>query len=401
MPEKDIKKIEYALTRGVENIYPDKKSLADALCSGKKIKLYCGYDPSGPILHLGHMISFRKLAQFQKLGHEVIVLIGDFTGMIGDPTDKTAARKKLTREEVLKNSANYKKFAARFLDFSGENPAKILYNSEWGDKLTFRDVIELASNFTVQQMLVREMFQQRLKKEKPIYLHEFLYPLAQAYDSVAMDVDLEIGGNDQIFNMLCGRELMRALKNKEKLVLAFKLLTDPQGKKMGKTEGNMVALDETPDQMFGKIMSWVDGLIIPGFELLTDVSTEEINKIKEGMDEGKVNPRDAKARLAKEIITICYNNKSAEEAENEFEKIFKEKELPSEIENVSFPEGGIIITGLITGTGMAKSNSEAKRLVVQGGFKIDGVVEEDWKKIINVKKGQVLQAGKRNFKKII
>jgi tyrosyl-tRNA synthetase len=401
MPEKDLQKIEHVLTRGVENIYPDKKSLTAALSSGKKLKLYCGFDPSGPSLHLGHLIQFKKMGQFQKLGQEVIMLIGDFTGMIGDPTDKMAARKKLTREDVLRNSGNYKKIAGKFLDFSGENPVKILYNSEWNDKLSFRDLIELSSNFTVQQMLAREMFQQRLKEEKPIYLHEFLYPLAQAYDSVVMDVDLEIGGNDQTFNMLCGRELMRVLKNKEKLVLTLKLLTDPQGKKMGKTESNMVNLDENPDQMFGKIMSWTDGLITPGLELLTDISMVEINKIKEGMDNGKINPRDAKVKLAKEVITICHDKESAEVAEKEFEKIFKEKELPSEIEEINLPKGNFHITDTITSLGLAKSKGEAKRLIIQGGLKIDGVVEKDWEKIIERRQGQIYQVGKRKFKKII
>jgi tyrosyl-tRNA synthetase len=403
MTEKDLQKIEYVLTRGVENIYPDKKSLAAALSSGKKLKLYCGFDPSSPSLHLGNMIQLRKLSQFQKLGHEVIMLIGDFTGMIGDPTDKAAARKKLTREEVLKNSENYKNIAGKFLDFSGQNPAKILHNSEWSDKLTFRDLIELSSNFTVQQMLIRDMFQQRLKDEKPIYLHEFLYPLAQAYDSVAMDVDLEIGGNDQTFNMLCGRELMGALRNKEKSVLTSKLLTDPQGKKMGKTEGNMVNLEEAPNEMFGKIMSWTDGLIIPGFELLTDVSMSEIDEIKKGMLSGKINPRDAKVKLAKEIIMICHNKESAAMAEKEFDKIFKEKDLPSEIEEYKkdkLPEE-MRITDTATQIGLVDSKSEAKRLIIQGGFKIDGVVEKDWEKIIKIKRGQVFQAGKRKFKKII
>jgi tyrosyl-tRNA synthetase len=401
MSEDKLGKIEEVLSRGVANIYPDKKSLAERLASGQKIKLYCGYDPSGPSLHLGHMITLKKLSQFQKLGHEVIMLIGDFTGMIGDPTDKSAARKKLSREEVLKNSANYQKIVSRFLDFSGQNPAKILYNSQWNDKLTFKELIELASNFTVQQMLAREMFQKRLEDKKPIYLHEFLYPLAQAYDSVAMDVDLEIGGNDQTFNMLCGRDLMRTMKNKEKLVLTLKLLTDSEGKKMGKSEGNMVELDEDPNQMFGKIMSWPDELIIPGLELLTDISLSEIEKIKEGMQNGKINPKNAKAGLAKEIITICHNKDLAFLAEKEFEKIFKAKEIPSEVEEVEVSEEKINIIELLVRIGLAESKSEAKRLISQGGLKIDGETEKDWQKMIKIKKGQIFQAGKRKFKKIV
>ena len=197
-------KIKEALERGVEKIYPSRSALEKKLKSGRKIRLYCGFDPTAPTLHIGNAIQIRKLAQFQKLGHEVIFLLGDFTGMIGDPTDKAAARKKLTRKEALKNATNYKKQAGKILKFSGKNPAKFLYNSQWSDKLSFAGLIEIASRFTVQQMLVRDMFQERIKAKKPIYLHEFLYPLAQAYDSCVMDVDLEIGGKDQIFNMLCG-----------------------------------------------------------------------------------------------------------------------------------------------------------------------------------------------------
>jgi tyrosyl-tRNA synthetase len=401
MQEDQLQKIEEVLARGVENIYPSKDLLKEKLASGQKIKLYCGYDPSGPSLHLGHMISLKKLAGFQKLGHEAIMLIGDFTGMIGDPTDKAATRKKLTREEVLKNSVNYQKIASKFLDFSGENPAKILYNSQWNDKLTFCDLIELSSNFTVQQMMTRDMFQKRVEEKKPIYLHEFLYPLAQAYDSVAMDVGLEVGGNDQTFNMLCGRDLLKNLKNKEKFVLALKLLTDPQGKKMGKSEGNMVNLDEAPNQMFGKIMSWSDELIVPGLELLTEVSLQKIGEIKEDMKNDKINPKIAKAGLAKEIITVCYNKNLAEEAEKEFEKIFKEKEVPSEIEEINIPKGKFSIIDTVAELGLTKSKGEAKRLIIQGGLKIDGLVEKDWKKIIERKSGQIFQGGKRNFKKIV
>jgi len=224
MSKEQEQEIDEILTRGVEKIYPSKEELKKSLMSGKKIRLYCGYDPTAKSLHIGNAISINKLGQFQKLGHEVIFLIGDFTGMIGDPTDKSATRNKLTREDTLRNSENYKKQASGYLKFDGENPAIVRYNSEWSDKLTFKDLIGLSSNFTVQQMLERDMFEKRIKEEKPVYLHEFLYPLAQGYDSVAMDVDLEIGGNDQMFNMLAGRDLMKAIKGKEKFVLTMKIL---------------------------------------------------------------------------------------------------------------------------------------------------------------------------------
>ncbi len=262
-------------------------------------------------------------------------------------------------------------------------------------------MLELASYFTVERILERDMFQRRIKEGKEIHLHEFLYPIFQAYDGATMEVDLEIGGNDQTFNMLAGRDLMKKIRNKEKFVMALKLLSDPSGKKMGKTEGNMVNLDEKPDQMFGKIMSWPDELIVPGMDLLTDIPSPEIDEIKEGMQGGKINPRDAKAKLAREIITACHNKDSAILAEKEFEKIFKEKELPSEIEGVSIREGEINIIDLVFQIGLAKSKSEARRLIIQGGLKIDGSIEKDWEKTVKIKKGQIFQGGKRNFKKII
>jgi len=390
-------KIKEVLEKGVEKIYPSKEALEKTLKSGTRIKLYCGFDPTSPNLHIGSAVQFRKLAQFQKLGHEVIMLIGDFTTMIGDPTDKSAARKKITRKEILKNAKNYKNLASKILRFSGKNPAKIMYNSQWNDKLTFVELIELASNFTVQQMIIRDMFQERLKKDRPIYLHEFLYPLTQAYDSVVMDVDLEVGGNDQTFNMLCGRDLMKVLKNKEKFVLTTKLLMDPLGKKMGKTEGNMINLDEKPNEMYGKIMSWPDSLISPGFELCTDLSIEEINQIKKK----KNNPRDDKARLAREIVAIHHNKAVAQKAEKEFNRVFKERGIPSEVKSYKLGVKNLNILDLLFKTGLASSKSEAKRLVEQGAIKIDKSTVKDWRVKINIKKGIIIQAGKRKFIKLV
>ena len=271
---------DYVLTRGVAEILPSKDGLKE-LMSSRKIKLYQGFDPSMPSLHLGNLVGILKLRQFQKLGHEVIFLIGDFTGMIGDPTDKVTARKKLSREEVLKNTEKWKEQVGKILSFEGDNPAKILYNSEWNDKKTFKDLIEITSNFTVQQMIERDMFELRLKKNEPIYLSEFLYPVAQGIDTVEMDVDLEIGGSDQIFNMLAGRTLMKALKSKEKYVLATKLLVDKEGNKVGKTAGNALFLDATSENFYAGIMSFPDEAIFTGFELLTEVDLTGLDeKIK-------------------------------------------------------------------------------------------------------------------------
>ncbi len=392
-------KIEEVLTRGVENIYPSREALGKVLESGKKIRLYNGIDPTGK-LHLGHLVILRKLRQFQDLGHEVIVLIGDFTATIGDPTDKSSARKPLTRKQVLENAKNYKKQIGKILDLKKSN-VRFLHNEQWTNKLKPVDLLEIASYFTVARLLERDMFQKRIQEGRDVLLHEFLYPVFQAYDSVTMGVDLEVGGNDQMFNMLAGRDLMKKMKNKEKFVMTLKLLTDPSGKKMGKTEGNMVNLDEDSKEMFGKIMSWPDELIAPGMELLTDIPSLEIVKIKEGMNSGKINPRDAKARLAREIIAACRDKNSAVLAEKEFGRVFKEKELPSEIEGASIPEREMNIIDLVFQIGLAKSKSEAKRLITQGGLKIDGAVEKDWKKMVKVKKGQIFQAGSRKFKKVI
>lgn len=400
--DKNIEKqIDEILTRGVENIFPGREELKKVLMSGKKIRLYCGYDPTAKSLHIGNAISINKLGQFQKLGHEVIFLVGDFTGMIGDPTDKTAARKRLTREEVLENSKNYQKQATGHLKFNGDNPAIIKYNSEWSDKLTFKNLIDLSSNFTVQQMLQRDMFQERIKDEKPIYLHEFLYPLAQGYDSVAMEVDLEVGGNDQMFNMMCGRDLMKAVKNKEKFVLTTKLLADETGKKMGKTEGNVVNLDEAAENMFGQVMAWSDGLIIPGLELCTNVPLEEIEKIKKEMEDGDLNPRDAKLRLAGEIVEIYHGEDKARDARDYFIKTFSQKEIPENVAEFKIDGESKKLAEILVESGNAKSLSDARRKIEQGGVSIDEEKLTDAQAIITKEKnGKVLKIGKLGFIKI-
>ncbi|KPJ57567.1 hypothetical protein AMJ49_00380 [Parcubacteria bacterium DG_74_2] len=392
---KNPEKIKEILEKGVEKIYPNKKFLEKKLLEKKKLRVYCGYDPSAPKLHLGHLPTLLKLAQFQRTGHKVIMLIGDFTGMIGDPTGKISTRRMLSKKEVILNSKKYKNFASKILDFRGKNPAKLLFNSQWLAKISFSDLINLASNFTVQQMIIRDFFQERIKKKKPIFLHEFLYPLAQAYDSVAMDIDLELGGKDQTFNMLCGRDLMRSLKGKEKIVMALKLLVDPTGKKMGKTETNLIPLDESPNEIYGKTMSWPDNSIFPGFELCTNFSLKEIEKIK------KLHPQKAKAVLAREIVKICHNEILAKKAEKEFNRVFKERRTPSQIKKVKVKEKILNILELLKRTNLVSSKNEAKRLVLQKGIKIDSKIEKDWKKNLKIKKGMIIQVGKRRFAKII
>ena len=386
--------INQVLTRGVENVYPNKEALEKVLKSDKKIKLYNGIDPTGPSLHLGHSVQMMKLKQFQDLGHKVIVLIGDFTAQIGDPTDKSAVRKQLTHEQVMKNCQGYKEQIGKILDL---NKVEFKYNSKWLGKLSFADTLELSSNFTAQQTLARDMFKKRIEDGKDLYLHEFLYPLMQAYDSVYMDVDLEIGGNDQMFNMLAGRTLMRKIKDKEKYVLTTKLLVDPSGKKMGKTEGNMVNLNEKPDQMFGQIMAWPDGLIIPGLELCTYTPMEEIKQIDKDIKEDKLNPRDAKAKLAKEIISIYYDKKQAEKAEKEFNKVFKEKGKPTDMPVYKATKQKAKIIDILFDSNLTSSKSRARRLIEEGGVKIDNQKITDWQEEISIRNNMIIQVGKRKF----
>ncbi len=341
------------LTRAVSNIYPNTESFKKALESGKKLKIYFGIDPTGPDLHLGHAVPMMKLRELQDLDHEVILLIGDFTAMIGDPTDKTATRVKLSAEQVRENCRNYLGQAWKILD---EKKTEVKYNSEWLSKLNFAEVLELASNLTVPQLLKREMFQKRLDEGKELFLHELLYPVMQGYDSVALDVDAEIGGNDQTFNMLVGRDLMKSVRSKEKFVLATKLLAAPGEAKMSKTEGNMITLADNPSEMYGKVMSWSDALLPLGFELCTRVASGEIEEILAG------HPRDAKMRLAREIVSLYHGTSAAEQAEQGFIKTFQKGEEPEQWENITGKKGEKLAEVLLRASAV-ESKSAWRRLV--------------------------------------
>ncbi|MEK7066152.1 MAG: tyrosine--tRNA ligase [Patescibacteria group bacterium] len=393
----DDKIIEKLLTRGVENVYPSTNFLRELLLSGKRLRIYNGIDPTGPSLHLGHAIQLRKLKQFQDLGHEIVLLIGDFTAMIGDPTDKMATRVALTREQVLDNARLYKEQASHFIKFDGENPASITHNSDWLAKMSFADTINLSSKVTYAQTIKRDMFQQRIKEDKDLYLHEFLYPLLQGYDSVAMDVDGEIGGNDQTFNMLMGRDLMKKMKNKEKFVITTKLLTDSIGKKMGKTEGNMVTLMDSPTEMYGKIMRWTDAMILPGLELCTDLSLEEVNKTREEINAGN-NPKEAKMKLAREILKTYYDEKAVEEAEGNFTKTFSEGGVPEDVAEAEAKEG-MRLKELLAENDLIKSASDFRRLIEEKAISLDG--EKITDPNYTVIKDGVIKVGKKRFLKVV
>lgn len=391
------KKIEKVLTKGVEQVLPNKEDLKK-LMQKRKIRLYLGIDPTSPEIHLGHTIPLRKLREFQDLGHEVILLFGTFTAQIGDPSERDKKRKPLTLAQVKKNMATYKKQASKILDLTR---TKIKHNTSWLAKLKFGDLAKLASLFTTSRLLERDMFKKRLKRGGEVWVNELLYPLMQGYDSVAMDVDLEVGGTDQTFNMLIGRKTQKIYNKKEKFVLTVPLLIGLDGRKMSKSYGNVVNLGDKPEDMYGKIMSLKDDLILQYFELCTDVSIGEIKEIKKNLKAKKVNPRDLKAKLAKEIVRIYHGGIAAKKAERDFDKVFREKKLPSEIKKVKIKEKKLNILELLLKTRQVSSKSVAKRLILQKAVKINGVLKEDWKENVKIKKGLIIKIGKRRFVKIV
>ncbi|MFA6146514.1 MAG: tyrosine--tRNA ligase [Patescibacteria group bacterium] len=412
----DEKLIDEILSRSVVEILPSREKLKKELLSGRPLRIYIGADPTGPALHIGHATNYIILEKLRKLGHKIIILIGDFTARIGDPTDKSSARVQLTREDVVKNTKTWLKQLKPIIAIDDKkNPVEIAYNHDWLSKMSFEEIIKLASNFTVQRMLERDMFAKRLKEEKPIYLHEFFYPLMQGFDSVHLDVDVEMCGNDQKFNALAGRTLVQRYKNKEKFVFITTLLENPitKEKMMSKSQGTGIFLNMSNIDMFGGIMSQPDENIVQLFIDCTLMSLEEINKIKNQLLEKSVNPRDIKMRLAFEITKLYHGEKAAQEAEEEFNKIFQKRELPTDIPTIDIktlkiPNDKLI--DILVITELVSSKSEARRLIEQGSVEVDGKVIKDWqhelrgtnteyphmaRKII-----KTIKVGKRRFIKI-
>ena len=361
----DPKQIQELLDRGtIVEILPKKEDFEKKLLSGEKLKLYIGFDATAPTLHLSHAKNFILLEKFRKLGHEVIILFGDFTARIGDPTGESKTRKQLTRKDVLNNVKKWKKLIRPLMGFSDKiNPPKIMYNNDWLAKLKLEDLMKLASNFTVQQTIERDMFQKRLKENKPIHLHEFLYPMLQGYDSVAMDVDVEICGTDQIFNALAGRTLQRKINNKEKFVVAVTLMENPKtGELMSKSKGTGVFLDVSANDMYGQIMSQPDEMIEILFIHNTHLSLNEIKKIIQA-----ANPKDAKLRLALEITKIFHSEKKAQLAADNFTKVFSKKENPDEMPEFNVQIGKISPIDLLIKLKFI-SSKEAKKTFTKFGF---------------------------------
>jgi len=390
-------KIEEILDRGVEEVI-SKKHLEKSLRSGKKLRIKFGIDPTAANLHLGHSVPLRKLKQLQELGHRVIFLIGDFTATIGDPSARTSARKPLARKEIKRNMADYIKQAAKILNMK---KVEVRYNSEWYDKKKADFLMNMTSRFTYARLIERDDFKKRIAKGMDISILELIYPLLQGYDSVELKADLEIGGTDQKFNLLMGRKVQKKYKQPQQDIMTVPLLMGTDGTmKMSKSYNNYIGLTEDCLKMYGKIMSIPDALIWHYYQLITDVLQAEVEEMKKRVSLAAPNPRDAKARLAREVVAIYYNKKAALKAEEEFNQIFKDKKLPSNIPTMVLKQNELNILDLLVKTKLAPSRSGAKRLVEQGGVKINAEIRKDWQETVRVKKGDTIQVGKRNFLKI-
>jgi len=395
----DEKLINTFLERGVDSIYPSKDALKKKLLSGEKIKAYQGFDPTGPYLHVGHAMGIRALRILQQLGHEAIFLVGDFTTLLGDP-DKDTARPLMTEEQVQKNMAGWKEQAAQLIDFEGENPVKFMRNHEWLSKIGLADLIKLLSNATVQQMIERDLFAKRLQKNSPIGLQEFIYPLMQGFDSVAMGVDLEIGGTDQTFNMLMGRELVKRYLGKDKFVRTNEMMEAPDALTMSKTKGNGINLADKSEVMYGKAMSYPDELITKCLRLLTDMPMEEIWEINKKIQDGE-NPMTFKKLMAFEVVKIIKGAEEANKAQKHFERTVQKKDISDEDTEIVTVTGTMSVTEFLRKAMKdSESASHIKRIIEQGGVEVNGKKVATTQVEIEFTSGTVVKFGKRKYFKI-
>lgn len=390
--------LDEVLTRGVVEVLPDRESLAK-LMRERKIRVYLGIDPTGSLLTLGHSVVLRKLQQLADLGHEVILLIGNGTVRIGDPTGKDETRPVLTDETIRENFKNWKEQANKILDFS---KIEIRYNGDWLDKLTYQDIVKLMAKTTIQQLLERDMFQERMAAGRPIHAHELIYPLLQGYDSVVMDVDLEIGGTDQTFNMMMGRQLQKIYNNREKWVLTTPLVAGSDGRKMSKSLGNYIALTEEPNDMYGRLMSITDSQIIEYFVLMTDVPLQEIKQMEEEIAAG-TNPMAFKKQLAYTITAMYHTQKAAQAAQEHFETTVQGSGLPAEMPEVTVSAKSLSVLQLLTELLPHESKSQLKRLIEQGGVELlpAGQKPTDPFTMVEISDGMVVRAGKRQYFKVV
>ncbi len=397
------------LKRGTEEIIPMDEFTSKLERSEKENKpliVKAGFDPTAPDIHLGHTVLLRKMKHFQDMGHKVVFLIGDFTGMIGDPTGKSETRKQLTREEVLENAETYKKQVFKILD---KEKTVIEFNSRWCAEMNFASVLELTSHYNVARMLERDDFSKRYKGGKSISILEFMYPLVQGYDSVALKADIELGGTDQKFNLLVGRDLQREYGQEPQIIMTLPLLVGLDGtQKMSKSLNNYIGIDEPPKEIFGKVMSISDELMFLYYELVTDVSLEAVVKYRNGLKDGSMHPRDIKVNLAKEICAQFYDKETADAAEAEFNRIFVKKDVPDDLPEYTVPDEDkqddkIWVVKLMVQAGLAKSNGEARRLIQGGGVSLDGerIVDPDFEVVVPAEGEGILKVGKRRFMKIM
>ncbi|MFZ5641753.1 MAG: tyrosine--tRNA ligase [Bacillota bacterium] len=395
------------IKRGTVEIVPENElveKLKKSITENRPLNIKLGLDPTAPDIHLGHTVVLQKLRQFQDLGHNVTIILGDYTARIGDPTGKSETRKQLSEEQVLANARTYEEQIFKILD---RDRTKVRFNSEWLAPMTFADVITLAAKYTVARMLERDDFAKRFGNEMPISIHEFFYPLMQGYDSVALEADVELGGTDQKFNLLMGRHLQKEYGQEPQVALMMPILEGLDGvQKMSKSLGNYIGITESPREMYGKTMSIADELMVRYFELVTPVSMEEIRGIETGLKDGSLHPRDVKMRLAREIVTIYHGPEAAARAEEEFKNIFQKKELPDEIPEYAvnpaeLEDGEIWLPKLMVLAKMAGSTSEGRRLVQQGAVKIDDNKFDDPNGKIVPQNGMIIKAGKRKFVKLV
>lgn len=382
------------LTRGVENIIPSKSKLEELLHSGRKLNIFLGIDPTATRIHIGHAVPLRLLNEFAKLGHNVKFLIGDFTALIGDTSDKDTERPVLTTEQITANFETYKKQAEKVVDFS---KIEVVHNSTWLKELKFEEIVKLTQHFSAGDFTSRELIKKRLTEGKHVGLHELLYPVMQGYDSYYMDTDIQLGGTDQTFNMQAGRTLQKDLRNKESFIISNGFLEGTDGRKMSKSWGNAIWLDDEPNDMYGKVMSLKDELIITYFTLATSLSSTKIEEIKAKLGSGD-NPMTHKKALAHQLVSELHNQAAADAAATNFEKTVQNKEIPSVVEELR-TTSGITLIDLLKSANLGVSNNDLKRTLEQGGVELDGVKLNDPQ--MNITEGEILKFGKRTFRKLI
>jgi len=389
------------IRRGTVDLLPEDEliqKLEDSIKKNKPLIIKQGFDPTAPDIHLGHTVGIRKLRQFQELGHQVVVIIGDYTAMVGDPSEKNSTRPRLTHKEVMANAKTYQEQFFKILD---KEKTQIRYNGDWFSKMTFEEIMNLAGKFTVARMLERDDFATRYKNQLPISVHEFFYPLMQGYDSVMIEADVEMGATEQKFNLVIARQIQKEYGKEQQIVLTLPVLEGIDGtQRMSKSLGNYIGIDEAPDQTYGKVMSIPDKLIYPYFELVTDVDLTELKNIKQQLEDTSVNPRDVKKYLGRTIVRMYHGEEKAVEAEKAFEQVFVKKELPDEMPEFTFSEKSIRIDDLLIQTKTAASKSEARRLIKQGGVSVDGEKVSDPFAEVVIDGEKTLKVGKRKFAKV-